>query len=204
MAVIGWNNRNVNVDEKTVTETGKDLKINNMNGKMEPTVNVNEVSRVSAGTVIKGEIFSPNDIRIDGTFEGRIYSKNKVVVGEKAVITGDIICTNLDFWGKIKGNFYVKDTLSLKDTGNVEGDVHIRRLQVDLDSKFNGNCKMITEAEFDKLVESLAPEYAANKKPVVNPTTSVNPQAARPVNPVQNPVNQSAPKTQNFINSSNN
>ena len=31
-----------------------------------PVVNVNEVSRISAGTVIKGEINSPNDLRIDG------------------------------------------------------------------------------------------------------------------------------------------
>ena len=34
---------------------------------MEPTVNVNEVSRISTGTKVKGEISSSNDIRIDGT-----------------------------------------------------------------------------------------------------------------------------------------
>ena len=47
-----------------------------------PVVNVNEVSRISTGTVIKGEINSPNDIRIDGVFEGKIFSKGRVVVGE--------------------------------------------------------------------------------------------------------------------------
>ena len=80
---------------------------------MEQTVNVNEVSRISAGTVIKGEITSPNDIRIDGRFDGQVCSKGRVVVGEKAVVKGDIICQNVDFWGSMKGNFYVKDTLSL-------------------------------------------------------------------------------------------
>ena len=53
--------------------------------------NVNEVSRVSTGSVIKGEIYSPNDIRIDGTFEGKLKSDGRVVVGEKAVINGVII-----------------------------------------------------------------------------------------------------------------
>ena len=128
-----------------------------MTGKTEPEVNVNEVSRVSAGTTIKGEIYSPNDIRVDGSFEGRIYSKCKVVVGEKAVITGDIICNSVDFWGRIKGNFYVKDTLSLKDTSTVDGDINVRRLQVELDAKFNGNCHMITEDEFDKMVAAMIP-----------------------------------------------
>ena len=96
---------------------------------MEPTVNVNEVSRISTGTKVKGEISSSNDIRIDGTFEGKIYSKGRVVVGEKALIKGDIICSNVDFWGTMEGNFYVKDTLSLKSSSKVKGDLHIKRLQ---------------------------------------------------------------------------
>ena len=68
---------------------------------MEQTVNVNEVSRISTGTVIKGEINSPNDIRIDGSFEGKIVSNGRVVVGDKAVISGDVICDNVDFWGRM-------------------------------------------------------------------------------------------------------
>lgn len=121
------------------------------------TVGVNDVSRISAGSSIKGEITSPNDIRIDGNFEGKIISQAKVVVGEKAVIKGDIVCSSCDFWGKIDGNFFVKDTLSLKDTCVVTGDLHIRRLQVDLDATFNGNCKMIGESEFDQLTTGERP-----------------------------------------------
>jgi len=151
---------------------------------METTVNVNEVSRVSTGTIIKGEISSPNDIRIDGTFEGKIFSKGKVVVGEKAVITGDIICTNVDFWGKMRGNFYVKDTLSLKDTCQIEGDLHIRRLQVELDAKFNGTCTMISEADFDKLADSMVSTKLndAPRKPVTAAAAPVQ-TAARPADP---------------------
>ena len=119
---------------------------------MEPNVNVNEVSRISTGTIFKGEISSSNDIRIDGTFEGKIYSKGRVVVGEKALIKGDIVCANVDFWGKMEGNFFVKDTLSLKNTSKVNGDLHIKRLQVELDAKFDGTCQMITEADFDRIV----------------------------------------------------
>ncbi|MBQ6287123.1 MAG: polymer-forming cytoskeletal protein [Bacteroidales bacterium] len=121
------------------------------------SIGVNDISRISAGSIIKGEITSPNDIRIDGTFEGKIVSQAKVVVGEKAVIKGDIICSNCDFWGRINGNFFVKDTLSLKDTCVVDGDLHIRRLQVDLDATFNGNCKMIDEDTFNQLTTGERP-----------------------------------------------
>ena len=111
----------------------------------------NLLSRISAGTVIKGEIISPNDIRIDCVFEGTLKVKGKVVVGESATIKGDIICDNAEVCGKLDGNLYVKEALSLKDGCVVNGNLHIKKLAVELGSVFNGNCKMLTEGEFDKL-----------------------------------------------------
>ena len=112
---------------------------------------MNSISRISAGTIIKGEIASPYDIRIDGTFEGKVQTKGRVVVGEKANVKGDIICGNIDLWGKVEGNVFVKDTLALKEGCVVNGNLHIKRLSVELGSVFNGNCHMITEADFDKI-----------------------------------------------------
>lgn len=113
--------------------------------------NVNEVSRVSTGSVIKGEIYSPNDIRIDGTFEGKLKSDGRVVVGEKAVINGVIICENLDFQGTMTGQIFVRDSLSLKNGCKVNGDLHIRRLTVELDAMFDGNCKMMNEEDLENI-----------------------------------------------------
>ena len=123
-----------------------------------PVVNVNEVSRISTGTVIKGEINSPNDIRIDGVFEGKIFSKGRVVVGEKAEIKGDIVCDNVDFWGKMTGSLFVRDTLALKDTCSVNGDLHVQRLVVELGAHFDGTCKMLKEGEFEHVSKPAALE----------------------------------------------
>ena len=153
---------------------------------MEP-VNVNEMSRISAGTTFKGEITTPTDIRVDGTFEGKICSKGRVVVGEKAQIKGDIICQNVDFNGTMHGNFYVKDTLSLKGSCVVDGDLNIRRLVVELGAKFDGNCKMLSDGDFDKLAGNVAGTKPAAAP--VKPVTSVQaPAQAKPVGgtPLQN------------------
>ena len=125
--------------------------------KMEPVVNANAISRISAGTIIKGEILSPCDIRIDGTFEGKIQSKGRVVVGESAHIKGDIVCDSIDLWGKVEGNVFVKDTLNLKEGCSVNGNLNVRKLSVELGATFNGNCKMITAADFDKVAGTKAP-----------------------------------------------
>lgn len=133
----------------------------------------NSVSRISAGTVIKGEIISPNDIRIDCVFEGTLKVKGKVVVGNTATIKGDIICDNCDICGKLDGNVYVKDTLGLKDGCVVNGNLHIRRISVELGSTFNGNCRMMNEGEFDKLSGN-------EKKPAVAAAPGVHVAPAQP------------------------
>ena len=117
----------------------------------QPVVSVNDISRISAGTTVQGEISSPVDIRIDGNFEGRICSQGRVVIGEKAMIKGNIICQNADFWGTMTGNFFVRDTITLKSGCTVNGDLNVKRIQVELDAQFNGSCRMISEEEFDRL-----------------------------------------------------
>ena len=132
-------------------------KLNNMASQTN-SVNVNSVSRISAGTVIKGEIQSPYDLRIDGTFEGKIQTKGRVVIGESAIIKGNIICENIDLWGVVEGDLFVKDTLALKEGCKMNGNINISRLSVELGATFNGTCRTITEEEFNKLTGTVAIE----------------------------------------------
>ena len=160
MALWGKNNNEQESNHPLVVETKTNHSV------MANTVNVNDVNRIAAGAKFTGDIATVNDIRIDGSFEGRLYSESRVVVGEKAVVKGDIFATYIDFNGSmLGGNFYVKDTLSLKGGCVVDGDLHIKRLQVELDAKFNGNCKMIGEADFEKIAAQLSghpqPQQAA-------------------------------------------
>ena len=77
-----------------------------------------------------------------------------------AVIKGDIICENIDLWGKVEGELFVKDTLALKEGCKMNGNINISRLSVELGATFNGTCRTITEAEFNKLTGAAAPAAA--------------------------------------------
>ena len=127
-------------------------------------VNVNDVTRISKGTSIKGDVVSETDIRVDGAVDGTVYSKGKVVVGETATLSGNLLCSNLDFWGKMDGAIYVKDTLSIKSAASVTGNIHVNKIQVEMGAQINGNCRMISEQEFENLAASIvkgAPAPAA-------------------------------------------
>ena len=111
--------------------------------KIAEIIDVNSVSRISEGTSVTGEIKSSNDIRVDGQVKGKMYSEGRIVVGEHASIEGTLLCSNLDLWGKINGDVYVKELLSLKGTSSVTGDLQVRKLQVEMGAELNGTCKMI-------------------------------------------------------------
>ena len=127
----------------------------NNNKPSAPVVDANIVSHISSGTVVKGEISSVADIRVDGAVQGKVFSKGRVVVGEEACLTGTLACNNVDFWGKIEGDVYVKDTFSLKGTAAVNGNIHVRRLQVEMGAQINGTCSMITEQDYDTFVKDV-------------------------------------------------
>lgn len=127
----------------------------------EQAAGINEVSRISSGTSVKGDIVSRNDIRIDGTFEGNLYSRGRVVIGENVVIKGEVICQNADLWGEFNGTLHVADTLSLKAGCRLTGNVRVRRLQVELGSFFDGSCDMLDGEELDRITAELDEKFAS-------------------------------------------
>lgn len=94
------------------------------------------------GTTLKGDIKTINDIRIDGTVEGMVYSESKVVIGPTGKVTGDIMCQSADISGKVTGMVSVKELLFLKNTGVIVGDIATNKLVVESGAIFNGNCSM--------------------------------------------------------------
>ena len=123
--------------------------------KPEQNLNINSVSRISDGTVFRGEIYSPHDLRIDGTFSGKVYTEGRIVIGETAHMDGDVACDNTDVWGDVKGNLYVKDTLSQKNGCSMNGGLHVKKLFVELGATFNGTCRMITDEQYDSITKDL-------------------------------------------------
>ena len=121
-------------------------------------LDVNSISRISEGTNVQGDFSSMTDIRVDGTVNGKMFSSGRIVVGEKAKIEGSLFCSDLDLWGVVKGDIYVKSLLSLKSSAAVEGNLHVRRLQVEVGAALNGTCNMITEEQFDETVSKLISE----------------------------------------------
>jgi cytoskeletal protein CcmA (bactofilin family) len=114
------------------------MKNNELNG---------QPNRIERSTKITGEIVSEADFRIDGTLEGTITTSGKVVIGKEGVINGNVNCAFADVEGKFSGKIEVKESLSLKSTSSVEGEVIIGKLIVESGASFNAKCSMRSAKE---------------------------------------------------------
>ena len=97
---------------------------------------------IGAGTTLRGEINSNNDLRIDGTVIGNITSSSKIIIGSSGVVEGDIFSNQADIVGKVSGNIRSKELLQLRGDCVVTGNLFAGTLQIEPTATFNGQCHM--------------------------------------------------------------
>jgi cytoskeletal protein CcmA (bactofilin family) len=106
------------------------------------------------GSKVKGNISADSDFRIDGLVQGEITCSGKVIIGTKGRLEGNITCVNAEIMGEVKGNVSVSDTLSLKASSNVVGDIKTKILIIEPDAVFCGSCDMGTAASAGPFIVS--------------------------------------------------
>ena len=103
---------------------------------------LSQQNTIAQGTIIEGDLKSEGDFRIEGVINGTLITKGKVVIGTTGLVEGSLSCNNADIEGKIKGKLVVLETLSLRASANVYGDVQTGKLAVEPGATFNANCQM--------------------------------------------------------------
>ncbi len=103
---------------------------------------VNSSNVIAKETTIKGDIITFGNIRIEGTVEGTLSSKTKIVIGESASLKGNIDSKEAEIAGKIVGEVRCSEVLYLKKTAVINGDIFTKQLVIENGAIFNGSCKM--------------------------------------------------------------
>lgn len=91
---------------------------------------------------IKGNTRCKGSIRVDGRAEGNITSADGVIVGENAVIKGDIEAKHVIIGGRVTGDIIAHTKLELLPTGKLYGDIRTPRLSISEGVIFEGTCEM--------------------------------------------------------------
>jgi len=97
---------------------------------------------IAQGTTFTGDLTSEGDFRIEGIVAGSLTTSGKVVIGKTGALEGTLNCDNADIEGKFKGTLNVSDTLNLRSSAHIEGEVQIGKLSVEPGATFNASCLM--------------------------------------------------------------
>jgi cytoskeletal protein CcmA (bactofilin family) len=94
------------------------------------------------GSAFKGELEFEDTMRIDGRFNGRIVSKNELIVGDSAQIEGDIHVGRIAISGQVTGKIVADQRVEIHRNGRVFCDITTPALIIEEGALFQGNCQM--------------------------------------------------------------
>jgi cytoskeletal protein CcmA (bactofilin family) len=115
---------------------------NSKEGKLSDSLSVSGTNQILSGTTITGDIVCDGNIRIDGTLNGNLIAKGKVVIGPSGCIDGELNCQNADISGTVKAKVTVAEQLTLKATAKLNGDISTNKLAIEPGANFSGACSM--------------------------------------------------------------
>ena len=120
--------------------------------KEEPRkVTIDESKTVlGSNAVFKGELTFKDTLCIDGEFEGKLTTSDRLIVAEEGVVLANIEAGTVICRGKITGNVIASQKVEIHSTGKILGDVLSPALMIELGTVFNG--------------KSYMPEYQRNDK----------------------------------------
>ena len=106
-------------------------------------VTIDEAKTIlGSNAVFKGELTFKDTLCIDGEFEGKLTTSDKLIVAEQGVVLANIEAGTVICRGKITGNIIASQKVEIYSTGKILGDVHTPALMIELGAVFNGKSYM--------------------------------------------------------------
>ncbi|MDB5117255.1 MAG: hypothetical protein JWQ79_2747 [Mucilaginibacter sp.] len=99
---------------------------------------------ISEGSVVDGNLKASAFARIDGQVTGNVGIDEGLILGEKGIVKGNVITKEMIVYGIVDGNITVQ-SLEIKATGKITGDIETGTLLVEAGGVYNGRLAMITE-----------------------------------------------------------
>jgi cytoskeletal protein CcmA (bactofilin family) len=92
---------------------------------------------------VKGEVEAAEDMLVEGRVEGAIkHTANQLTIGVSGVVNADIDAKNLVIEGTVEGNIVGAESVVIKDSADVRGNVYTGRISIADGAQFSGTVDM--------------------------------------------------------------
>ncbi len=108
-------------------------------------------SLIDRGTQIRGNLKFTDGMRVDGSVVGNIQADEDnaslIVIGESAVIEGDVFSDHVIINGKVIGHVHAFELLELQPKAQIQGDVSYKALEMHQGAVISGQLKPMIPGE---------------------------------------------------------
>jgi cytoskeletal protein CcmA (bactofilin family) len=116
--------------------------------------------------IVKGQIFSREDLTIDGEVEGTVeLQEHRLTVGPNGKVLAGIKAKEVVVLGTIHGNVETTDKIDIRKDAKLVGDIKTARVVIEDGAYFKGNIDIV-RAEVPK------PQVAPKPQPVASATAT--------------------------------
>ncbi len=98
---------------------------------------------IGASMKIKGEIFSQEELYVDGEIEGSLELRHALTVGPNGKVRANIKAREVTVFGSVKGNVEVAGKIAIRDNGSLIGDIRSAGISIDDGAYFKGSIDIV-------------------------------------------------------------
>jgi cytoskeletal protein CcmA (bactofilin family) len=99
------------------------------------------VTRISRDIIFRGEVRYEGSLEIEGVLEGKIISKEMLLIASGAKVKADLNIRQVSIKGEITGNVKA-ELVTISSGGKIFGDIECTQVQIDRGGVFNGTLVM--------------------------------------------------------------
>jgi cytoskeletal protein CcmA (bactofilin family) len=124
--------------------------------------------------IVKGQIFSREDLTIDGEVEGTVeLQEHRLTIGPNGKVRASVKARELVVLGTIHGNVETTDKIDIRKEAKLVGDIKTARIVIEDGAYFKGNIDIV-RAEAPRAAAPQPKPPAAAASPSSAPSTSAS------------------------------
>lgn len=118
---------------------------------------------IGKGVSISGQIYSREDLIIDGEIDGTIEAnEHKITIGPNGKVKATIKAKDITVIGAVQGNVEATDKIEIKKEARLVGDIKTARIAIDDGAIFKGSIDIVRTE----------PKPSAKPQPVATPAAN--------------------------------
>ena len=102
------------------------------------------------GVRLEGKLDCPGTFRIDSVVKGTLVSEELLILGENAMVDGQIQGHSIVIAGRFDGTIHAKSKVEIQPKAIVTGEIHTPCLIIEPGGVFDGQCHMLSRVQHAK------------------------------------------------------